>query len=210
MLTTELKLLHTDELFEQGQDLHFKVVVLGGSSVGKSNILNQLVYKRFLLGTEPTIGIQFGVLNLTLQQRFFKMDLWDMEYQRDFASIPKGFLANAIGNFGLNEGALVVIDLTRRESIQEAKKLIRELEDHSNNYLAMALLANKKDLVNLRDVSAEDVADLQECTGLKYFEVSAYSGEGLSHAIEVLLKDITKMVSGNHSSGGWSDRGYPV
>ena len=98
MLTTELKLLHTDELFEQGQDLHFKVVVLGGSSVGKSNILNQLVYKRFLLGTEPTIGIQFGVLNLTLQQRFFKMDLWDMEYQRDFASIPKGFLANAIGN----------------------------------------------------------------------------------------------------------------
>lgn len=104
----------------------------------------------------------------------------------------------------------MVIDLTRRESIQEAKKIIRELEDHTNTYLTMAVLANKKDLVNLRDVSALDVADLQECTGLKYFEVSAYSGEGLSNAIEVLLKDITEMISDHQKTSGWNQSGFPV
>lgn len=94
----------------------------------------------------------------------------------------------------MKSGAFVCIDLTRKDSIQEARKIMQELNEKSNSVMATVILANKGDLKHLREVSKEDLDYIKLAYNVKYFEVSAFNGAGLKEAMKHMLEAINKLI----------------
>lgn len=176
----------------QDHGLLFKVILMGGTKVGKSNILSRLAYNKFSLGTQTTVGIEYAPITLVHNNRIYKLQVWDTEGSPT-SDLQQTFVNNSIGRH-LSPGVFLVIDLTRRESLEEAKAAIRDLRKKLNTHAAILLLANKKDLAFLRDISKTELAEFATQLSLSYREVSAYSGENIKEAAECLVSQISNLI----------------
>ena len=91
----EMSNIKNDRLAQE-TGLIFKVIMIGGGKVGKSGIMSKMVYNKFTLGSNPTIGIEFGTMTLVHDNRFFKMQVWDTETSSG-NEVQTGYYTNAIG-----------------------------------------------------------------------------------------------------------------
>ncbi|KAL2471223.1 Ras-related protein RABA4c [Abeliophyllum distichum] len=73
-------------------------------------------------------------------------------------------------------GAMLVYDTTKRQSFDHVAKWVDELRGHADNSIVIMLIANKDDLVDLRDVPTEDAVEFAENQGFFFFETSALNG----------------------------------
>lgn len=91
-------------------DYLFKIVIIGESGVGKSNILSRYVSNKFKTDTATTIGVEFTIktMQLTINGKpiSVKLQLWDTAGQERYKSVTASFYRGAVG-------ALVVYDITR-------------------------------------------------------------------------------------------------
>jgi GTPase SAR1 family protein len=85
-------------------DLKLKIIMIGGPRVGKSCILNKMVYNKFYLGLGPTIGVECGSIRIAHENRFFRIQVWDVEGHGGTNPIPEEFYKNAIGKPFLTRG----------------------------------------------------------------------------------------------------------
>lgn len=84
--------------------------------------------------------------------------------------------------------------MTRKESIDEAKKIMHDLTHKSSTEMAIVVLANKMDLKNLQEVSQEDLDFIKLAHNLKWFDVSAWTGQGLKDAMREMLAEIINLI----------------
>lgn len=87
-----------------------------------------------------------------------------------------------------------MIDLTRKESIDEAKRIMHDLTHKSQNEMIIVVLANKSDLKNLREVSQNDLDFIKLAHNLKWFDVSAWTGQGLKDAMRQMVAEIITLI----------------
>ncbi|KAL2511589.1 Ras-related protein RABA3 [Abeliophyllum distichum] len=92
-------------------------------------------------------------------------------------------------------GAMLVYDTTKRQSFDHVAKWVDELRGHADNSIVIMLIANKDDLVDLRDVPTEDAVEFAENQGLFFFETSALNGDNVETAFFKLLEEIHNVVS---------------
>ena len=90
-------------------DLLIKVVIVGNSSVGKSQLLMRYTKNDFKHGHAPTIGVEFGTKSLTIDNTSIRAQFWDTAGQERFKAITSSYYRNATG-------ALLVFDMTSKES----------------------------------------------------------------------------------------------
>jgi small GTP-binding protein len=55
----------------------YKIVVLGDTSVGKTSIINKLIYDKYYEDGQPTIGIDFVSKQFLVDEKVIKFQLWD-------------------------------------------------------------------------------------------------------------------------------------
>ena len=105
-------------MFEEYNYL-FKIVVIGDSGVGKTNLVSKFVDNTFLLDEKPTIGVEFSSKSIRINQHDIRCQLWDTEGQQRFRAITKAYYNGAVG-------ALVVFDLTSTLTFENVAKWIEE------------------------------------------------------------------------------------
>lgn len=112
-----------------------------------------------------------------------QFDIWDTAGQEKFRSIVRIYYQRA-------NAALIVFDLTKRETFEKAVKWIDELRDQCDEVIQICLLGNKSDLVEEREIPLEEI--LQKCKEKEviYREVSAKTGKGVKEAFEDLFNKI--------------------
>ena len=59
-----------------------KAILVGDSRVGKTSILSQLTQRKFSSECEPTIGVEFGSKTFEINEKMFKLQIWDTVYQK--------------------------------------------------------------------------------------------------------------------------------
>lgn len=91
-------------------------------------------------------------------------------------------------------GAMLVYDITKRQSFDHVARWVEELRAHADNSIVIMLIGNKADLVDLRGVSMEDAVEFAEDQGLFFSETSALSGENVESAFFKLLEEINHRV----------------
>uniref|UniRef100_A0A3Q3VNN6 small monomeric GTPase n=1 Tax=Mola mola TaxID=94237 RepID=A0A3Q3VNN6_MOLML len=163
-------------------DRLFKVVLVGNSSVGKTSLLCSFCEGRFHPSTTATVGIDYSVKTLTLDNAQVAMQLWDTAGQERYRSITKQFFRKA-------DGVVVMYDVTVEESFRAVKPWLDNVQEAAGEDIPILLLGNKMDMDGHREVSFKEAEQLAY---VMFFEVSAYTNknvtESLTHLARVLME----------------------
>ncbi|KAH6791572.1 RAB GTPase-like protein A3 [Perilla frutescens var. hirtella] len=166
----------------------FKVVVIGDSAVGKTQLLSRFARNEFCLDSKSTIGVEFQTRTVTINSKLIKAQIWDTAGQERYRAVTSAYYRGALG-------AMLVYDVTKRQSFDHVARWVEELRAHADTSTVIMLIGNKADLVELRAVPTEDAVEFAEAQGLFFFETSALSGDNVEPAFLKLLEEIYVVVS---------------
>jgi small GTP-binding protein len=114
----------------------FKYIIIGDTGVGKSCLLLQFTDKRFQPVHDLTIGVEFGARMVQIDNRQIKLQIWDTAGQESFRSITRSYYRGAAG-------ALLVYDITRRETFNHLTRWLEEARQNANQSMVIMLIGNK-------------------------------------------------------------------
>ena len=164
-------------------DFLFKIILLGDSGVGKSNLLSRFVRNEFDPNTKVTIGVEFATKTIETEGRVVKAQIWDTAGQERFRAMTAAYYRGALG-------ALLVYDVTRRETFEGASKWLAELREHADSRVVVMLVGNKSDLRGLRRVDKEEAAAFAARHDISFIETSALDMSGVEVAFHRVATDI--------------------
>eukprot|EP00916_Digyalum_oweni_P021351 GHVL01035467.1.p1 GENE.GHVL01035467.1~~GHVL01035467.1.p1 ORF type:complete len:217 (-),score=26.03 GHVL01035467.1:183-833(-) len=167
----------------------FKYIIIGDTGVGKSCLLLQFTDKRFRADHDLTIGVEFGSRLVTIDSKQIKLQIWDTAGQESFRSITRSYYRGAAG-------ALLVYDVTRRETYEHLSRWLEEARLNANADMTIMLIANKCDLER-REVTTVEGEEFAKKHGLFFMETSAKTAQNVEEAfIQTARKIYEKIESG--------------
>ncbi|KAE8780321.1 Ras-related protein RGP1 [Hordeum vulgare] len=175
---------------EMGQkiDYVFKVVLIGDSAVGKSQLLARFARNEFSLDSKATIGVEFQTKTLQIDNRTVKAQIWDTAGQERYRAVTSAYYRGAVG-------AMLVYDMTKRQSFDHMARWLEELRSHADKNIVIMLIGNKSDLGSLRAVPTEDAKEFAERESLFFMETSALEATNVEKAFMTGLEEIYRTVS---------------
>ncbi|CAD2216335.1 Rab family, other [Angomonas deanei] len=156
-------------------NLAFKYIIIGDSGVGKSCLLLQFTEKRFEPLHDLTIGVEYGARVISIHDTSVKLQIWDTAGQESFRSITRSYYRGA-------SGALLVYDVTRRETFEHLQSWLEDARANANTAIVVMLIGNKCDLENNREVSREEGEAFARKNGLIFMEASAKTAQNVDEA----------------------------
>ncbi|NXD84043.1 RAB44 protein, partial [Halcyon senegalensis] len=149
----------------------FKVVFVGNSGVGKSSFIHRFCYDRFLAELNATIGIDYQVKSLMVDNTQVALQLWDTAGQERFRSITKQYFRKA-------DGILVMYDITAECSFTAVRNWMSSVQEGIEDGAVVFLLGNKIDVAqretrNVPKVEGERLAKEYKAV---FYECSALTG----------------------------------
>ncbi|OEL25937.1 Ras-related protein RABA3 [Dichanthelium oligosanthes] len=169
------------------EDYVFKIVVIGDSAVGKTQLLGRFTRDEFFFDSKSTIGIEFQTRTVDIGRKRVKAQIWDTAGQERYRAVTSAYYRGALG-------AMLVYDITKRHTFEHATRWVDELRAHADKSIVVMLIGNKADLTG-RAVHADEAAAFAEEQGLFFSEASALSGENVERAFLRLLHEIHANVS---------------
>mmetsp|Transcript_32982 Transcript_32982/g.82912 ORF Transcript_32982/g.82912 Transcript_32982/m.82912 type:complete len:202 (-) Transcript_32982:321-926(-) len=171
----------------------FKYIIVGDTAVGKSCLLLQFTDKRFTPVHDLTIGVEFGSRTITIGENQVKLQIWDTAGQEKFRSITRSYYRGAAG-------ALLLYDITRRETFEHLTIWLEDCRRYSNQNIVIMMIGNKSDMEDKRQVSTQEGQEFANKHGLAFMETSARTAENVDAAfIQTAEKiyEITEAQGGN-------------
>ena len=138
----------------------FKFIIIGDSSVGKSNLLLRYLNDKFEDEYQATIGVEFGAKNLEINNINYRIQLWDTAGQEQFLSITRAYYQNSVC-------AIVVYDISNEITFTNVKKWINDVRAQSPKNIYIMLVGNKIDLSDQRKVSYEKGLEFAQSNNVK-------------------------------------------
>jgi len=160
-----------------------KILLIGDSRVGKSSVLSKYIDDKFYPNTMTTIGMDYKVKKIQIDDTVVKLQLWDTAGQERFRAITYSYFKDAHGVF-------VVFDLSDKQSFQNVEGWIRLMQQFEAGSVLKVLIGNKCDLE--RDVPKEDVQKICAEFKLPYYEVSAKTGQNIVEPFEFMARLVKK------------------
>ncbi|BBH05727.1 RAB GTPase homolog A4A [Prunus dulcis] len=169
-------------------DYVFKVVLIGDSAVGKSQILARFARNEFSLDSKATIGVEFQTRTLVIEHKSVKAQIWDTAGQERYRAVTSAYYRGAVG-------AMLVYDITKRQSFDHIPRWLEELRSHADKNIVIILIGNKSDLENQRAILTEDAKEFAQKEGLFFLETSALESTNVESAFLTVLTEIFNIVN---------------
>ncbi|XP_021281326.1 ras-related protein RABA4c isoform X1 [Herrania umbratica] len=174
--------------FNQKIDYVFKVVLIGDSAVGKSQLLARFARNEFNIDSKATIGVEFQTRTLLVDHKTIKAQIWDTAGQERYRAVTSAYYRGAVG-------AMLVYDITKRPSFDHVAKWLEELRGHADKNIVIMLVGNKSDLGSLRAVPVEDAKEFAQRESLFFMETSALEATNVESAFLTVLTEIYRIIS---------------
>jgi len=162
----------------------FKLLLVGDSAVGKSSLLLRFSNNSFD-DLAPTIGVDFKVKYMTVEDKRIKLTIWDTAGQERFRTLTSSYYRGA-------HGIVLVYDVSNRRSFENLKEIwMKEVDMYSTiDFAAKMVVANKIDLASERTVSTEEGARFAKENGCLFVETSAKANTAVGQAFQELILKI--------------------
>ena len=172
----------------------YKVLLLGNSYVGKTCILLRFSEDIFKENYDVTIGLNYRIKSMTVENNPIKMQIWDTSGEEKFKAIAKNFYRGA-------HGVLLVYDICQKNSFLDVKSWIEQIiENADNDDIVMILCGNKCDNEKERKISKEEGENLAKNYGIPFFECSAKNKININEMFETMAQKIYTKVGNKQSS----------
>ncbi len=168
----------------------FKMILIGDSGVGKTNILNRYVNDTFSETTKSTVGVELGTKVEEYNNTKIKVQIWDTAGQERYKSITKTYYKGA-------KGAFIVYDITNKDTFKNVDKWIQDLREFGEDDAAILIVGNKSDLEEKREVTTEEVKKKAEIYKMAYCETSALKSKNIDYAFQTLIKLVAEKMEKN-------------
>ena len=168
-------------------DYLLKYIIIGDAAVGKSNLLLRYAHGQFKPEYQLTIGVEFGAKNIQINNKIFRIQIWDTAGQEKFLPITRGYYKNSAC-------ALVVYDISNRDSFDHISTWIEDCKNQSPKTIFMVLVGNKCDLNDKRQVTIEEGRELAERNEMLFFETSAKDGINVDEIFLNSANEISKKI----------------
>ncbi|XP_075347883.1 EF-hand calcium-binding domain-containing protein 4B [Mycteria americana] len=182
--------LSNEERINSVPDRLFKIIFVGNSSVGKTSFLRRFCEGRFFPGTAATVGVDYNVKTITVDNTQVALQLWDTAGQERYRSITKQFFRKA-------DGVIVMYDITAKDTFTAVKQWLISIEETTGENVPVLLLGNKTDNEKEREVPMGMGEHLAKDYNLIFYECSAYSGyntkKSVLHLARILKEHEDKM-----------------
>jgi small GTP-binding protein len=168
-------------------DYLFKISLIGDSGIGKTSILLRFTDNVFKDDTQSTIGVDFKIVSVNLNNSFIKMQIWDTCGSERFKGLTSSFIKSC-------NIFLLVYDISKRKSFENLDSWIKLIYENTSPKF-MCLVGNKSD-IERREVSKEEALEFCEKNGFSYLETSAKTNfnieEVFIHIAQSLYIDIQR------------------
>ena len=164
-------------------DVIYKILLVGDSGVGKTNIMLRYLNKEFNINTKATVGVEFGSKNIIIDKKVIKGQIWDTAGQERYRAITSSYYKGA-------HGAFVVYDITLKESFEAVDRLINDLRNNTDERLEIILIGNKSDLEEKRQVTKEEGEEKAKEKEVAFMETSALNCNNIEKAFNEILNKV--------------------
>ena len=191
---------------DEHYDFLFKMVLVGDSGVGKTNLLSRFAWNQFDMDSKSTIGVEFATRSVTVEGKVIKAQIWDTAGQERFRAITNAYYHGSMG-------ALLVYAINNRSSFENAGKWLEELKSSADPNVRIMLVGNKADLAETRTVTTEEAREFAEKNKLAFMETSAKDALNVESAFTELLKSIYNIKSAGvdvENAGPVAEKGATV
>lgn len=186
-------------------DWLIKLLVVGDSGVGKTNILLRCCEDQFLTYNLSTIGIfkrfssifskrfskgvDFKKKIIELEGKKMKLQIWDTAGQERFQTIAISYYKGAWG-------IILVYAIDNRKSFDNIGKWMKQIKDNAAADVVIILVGNKCDLSKTRAVTTDEAKALAESYNIDFYETSAKDNVNIEEIFTKMASDIkTKITS---------------
>ncbi|KAB5589428.1 Ras-related protein Rab-11A [Ceratobasidium theobromae] len=151
----------------------FKLVLIGDSGAGKSNLTSRFVHNEYNAASKPTMGVEFATRSINVDGKTVKTQLWDTAGQERYRAIISACYRGAVG-------ALI----------------LKELRDHTESGIVAMLVGNKSDLEHLRKVPTEEAKAFAVEHGLLFTETSAMDASNVEAVFQNISTEVARRLWG--------------
>jgi small GTP-binding protein len=171
----------------------FKLIMIGDGGVGKTALLKRFTQDSFDSAYRPTIGIDFSIKYLSINNNPVKLEIWDTAGQARYQ--------NNEGIYDGAHGAIVVCDLTNQDSFQSVKSHVEKVrKECKDDNIPIILVGAKTDLLS-RAVTVQQLRALGDELGCSVIEASSNTGEQVENIFKTLAANILNLFLNNDDSG---------
>ena len=167
----------------------YKIIMVGDSGSGKTNLLSRLIENKFTDNNKTTIGIDFQVQSFQINGEIVKIQFWDTAGQERFRSLVRSY-------YKLAAAVMIVFDLTRKSTFDSIDTWINEIKQNVDpdmiDDLELLLVGNKSDLKNKQEVTNEEIDKVCEKYNLQYVETSAKNDINIILSFQDLVERVHK------------------
>ena len=181
-------------------EMMVKIILIGDSGVGKTNIMSKFLKNQFMEESKATIGVEFGSKLFNHEGHKIKAQIWDTAGQEKYKAITGAYYKGS-------KGALVVYDITQKKSFENIEKWVNDLKVAGDPKITIILIGNKSDLEDKRQVLKDQGEEKARSFGCAFLETSAYSGDNIEKAFNLMIKEIYEKFSSDSTGEGDLDPG---
>ena len=164
-------------------ELMIKIILIGDSGVGKSNIMSKYLKNLFMEFSKSTIGVEFNSKTFNYQGHKIKAQIWDTAGQEKFRSMASTYYKGS-------KGAFIIYDITKRQSFESSEKWINDLKAKADPNLITIIIGNKNDLEEEREVTKDEGEEKAKSFECAFLETSALSGDNIDIAFETMVGQV--------------------
>jgi Ras-related protein Rab-1A len=164
-------------------DLLFKILIIGDSGVGKSCLLLKFTDRYFNDSYISTIGVDFKIQTIQLDNKIIKLQIWDTAGQDRFKTITTSYYRGS-------HGIVIVYDITDKESFLNVRNWLEEVHKYASDNVKILLVGNKCDLQNHRQVSIQEGKELANRLNIPFIEASAKDSTNVQQLFINLAKTL--------------------
>ena len=172
---------------EDNYEIMVKVVLVGDSGVGKTNIMSKYLKNEFHEDSKATVGVEFGAKQFTVEGHVIKAQIWDTAGQERYKAITSAYYKGA-------KGAFIVYDITRKNTFDSVSRWVSDLTATADKKISIILIGNKSDLEDQRQVTKEMGEEKANQLQVAFLETSAMSGENLEKGFQMMINEIYKKI----------------
>ena len=167
-------------------DYLLKILIIGNSGVGKSCLLVRFADDIYQENYIATIGVDFKIKTLDVDEKNVKLQIWDTAGQDRFRNITASYYRGAAG-------IAIVYDITDPDSFNNINSWLIEVEKNASKSVYKILIGNKCDLEEKRKVTFEQGKEFADTNGMKFFETSAKNAHNVEDSFVTMTKEIIKI-----------------